>query len=795
MLTESAEVVVIGGGLIGLSTAFHLAELGCTDVVVIERNTLTSGTSWHAAGVIGSLRATYELTQLAKYASELLGDLEARTGQSPGYLRTGGLFLAARPERLVEYERMKAIADISGLTAELIGPRDIKALVPGLNVDDLTGAIWVEEDGQADASSLCMSFAAGARQAGVRIHEQTAAERVVVENGRVVGVDVSHHGEPHTIGCRAVVNAAGAWSRGLAGENDIPVPVQAVEHMYIVTEPIGGLPEPHPVMRDNEGHVYFKADGQQLLMGAFEWDAKPWDADGTRGDVPFLNFGEDWDQFGPYMEYAIRRYPALENAGIRLFMNGPESFTHDSVQVMGEVPDVEGYFIAAGFNSIGLMSSPGVGRYMAEWIVEGHAPLDLFGLDIARVDPLQAGQAFLNSRMREAVGDQFAMHWPFKQPTAGRDLRRTALHDCWSGAVFGASAAWERPLYFGPEVEPSNVEANWWPHVEAEVQAMTAGAALVELSPFSKFDISGEGAVDFVQHLCTSDLAVEPGRAVYTQLTNDRGGVEADVTITRIGEGRFRIMGGSAARWHDGGWIRRVARSRSFTGEIADVTEEHAVLAIMGPSARTVLGKHADADLDDFPFADSREVGVGGVTVRATRVSYVGELGWELTIDPAHAPEVHELLAPHCSSLGLYGIDSCRMEKGYRHWGHDIGPGDTVLEAGLGFTIDWDKDFLGGDALRTQRERGVQRRLRQFAVDGAHPLLLHHEPVYCDGVAVGRVTSGARGFRVGATLCMAYLPVDASGDFEVQVGIERIPLTMLRRPPFDPDNTRMRGNT
>ena len=792
---ETAEVIVIGGGLIGLSTAYHLVELGCTDVLVLERNTLTSGTSWHAAGVIGSLRATYELTQLAKYASELLGDLEARTGQSPGYLRTGGLFLAARPERLVEYERMKAIADISGLTADLIGPADIQVLVPGLNVDDLTGAIWVEEDGQADASSLCMSFAAGARQGGARIREHCAAQQVVVDNGRVVGVDVVTEDGPATISCRAVVNAAGAWSRGLAAENDIALPVQAVEHMYIVTEPIGGLPEPHPVMRDNEGHVYFKADGQQLLMGAFEWDAKPWDAFGANGDTPFLNFGDDWEQFGPYMEYAIRRYPALENAGIRLFMNGPESFTHDSVQVMGEVPDVQGYFVAAGFNSIGLMSSPGVGRYMAEWIVDGHAPLDLFGLDVARVDPLQATGGFLEQRMREAVGDQFAMHWPFKQPTAGRNLRQTPLHDGWKGATFGTSAAWERPLYFGPAVEPSNTAPNWWPHVRAEVEAMTNGTALVELSPFSKFDVAGEDALRFVQHLCCSNLDVEVGRAVYTHLTNERGGIEADVTVTRLAEDRFRIMGGSAARWHDGGWIRRQLRAVEMDVTVDDVTEDHAVLGVMGPTSAGVLAAHTNGvDLLAMPFATSTELEIAGRPARATRVSYVGERGWELTLAPADAAHVHAALAPDASALGLYGIDSCRMEKGYRHWGHDIGPGDTVLEAGLGFTIDWNKEFLGAEALRAQRASGPQRRLRQFAVAAGHPLLLHDEPVYCDDSVVGRVTSAARGFRVDQTLCFAYVPAGLDGTFEVQVGLNRFELTPLTRPPFDPENTRMRGN-
>lgn len=786
-LPTSANVVIIGGGVIGLGIAFHLAERGVHDVVLIECNTLTSGTSWHAAGIVGPLRATYNLTRLAQYAADLFGDLESRTGQATGYTRTGGMWLAQRTERMVELERIRAMGDLCGLHARMLSPSEIDDRVPGVVVDDLVGALWVDEDGQADATGVSMAYAAGARAGGVAIHEGVTATGVVVDGGRVAGVDVTVDGEPSTISCRTVVNAAGVWSRALGAEAGVAIPVQGVEHMYIVTDPIDGLPDPHPILRDLDAGIYVKADGPQLLMGGFEYDAKPFDDAVT---TPFLELGEDWDQFGPFMEAAIARYPAFETAGIRTFMNGPEGFTHDTTQVMGESPDLPGYFVCAGFNSIGLMSSAGVGQVMAEWIATGETP-DYFGLDIARVDPRQADPAFLRERVRESVGDQFGMHWPFKQPTYGRGLRTTPFE--WPGAHMGVTATWERPLYFGGEVPESNVTAAWWPHVEAEVQTMTNDVALLDLTPFSKIDIEGPGALAFLQYVCVANLDVEPGTIVYTQMANERGGVEADLTVTRLDGAHFRTTGGAPTRWRDLGRLRRL--KADFEVTITDRTEDFAVLGVMGVNARDLLSEVTH--IDGLEFGTARQADVFGTSVLMSRISYVGEPGCEITIPVGRAADVLAAVRvaggrSRVAGLGLYGIDSCRHEKGYRHWGDDLGPDDTVLEAGLGFTIDWSKRFLGSAVLEKQRYAGVTRRLRQFVVTDGHPLILVDQPVLCSGEAVGRTTSGARGFRTDTTLLFAGVPVDADGDFTVLVNGEHHPLEVVPRPLFDPSNRRMK---
>ncbi len=803
-LPTTAEIVIVGGGVIGLGIAYHLAEAGCTDVVVLERHSLTSGTSWHAAGIVGPLRATYDLTLLSRYAAELFSDLESLTGQATGYKRTGGLWLAGRPERMVELERTRAMGDLADLHARIVTPDEVAERVPGMEVGDLAGAMWVDEDGQADATGVCMAYAAGARRAGVAIHEGVTATGVVVDDGRVVGIDVvpTAGGDPSTIGCRAMVNAAGVWSRRLGDPVGVALPVQGVQHMYVVTEGTDDLPEPFPIVRDLEHCYYLKSDASQLLVGGFEFDAKAWDPEGPDGDTPFLEMDEDWDQFGPVMEAAIRRYPTLGETGLRFFMNGPESFTHDTAQVIGEAPDLEGYFVATGFNSLGLTASAGVGKVMAEWLTTGVAP-DQFGLDIARVDPLQAGRDHLRERLQEAVGEHFSMHWPFKQITAGRGLRHTPFHGRWTGAQYGATATWERPLWFGDPVEPDNVAPRWWPMAEAEVAAMVDGVALIELTPFAKFDVTGPDALALLQWLCVSDLDVPVGAATYTQMANDRGGIEADLTVVRRGPDEFRVTDGAPTRWRTGGRLRRMAhrlgQAHGWSVSVTDLTEDEAVLGVMGPRSAELLAAHADpGDLDAFGFGTSRTVAIDGVEATATRISYVGELGWELSIPGAGAARAFDALVAEGngsggpSFLGLYAMDACRHEKGYRHWGDDLGPLDTVLEAGLGFTIGWDVDFLGRDALAAQKEVGITHRLRQFAVDGAHPLVLHDEPVFCDGVVVGRTTSGARGFRTGRTLCLADVEVDADGEFEVLVAGVRHPLERLVRPPYDPTGSRMR---
>lgn len=791
-----ARIVIVGGGVIGLGIAYHLAKLGESDVVLVERNQLTSGTSWHAAGVVGPLRASMNLTRLAIYATELFGQLEAETGQGTGYSRTGGLWLARTGDRLTEVRRIKAMGDMTGLHAEVIGPDEVAARAPGLRVDDLAGALWVEEDGQANPVDICMAYAKGARSGGVRIHEGVACTGFDTANGAVRGVRLST-GE--TVRCDAVVNCAGVWSRALGNLAGVPVPVQAVEHMYVVTEPMDGLAQPFPIIRDLDAGFYLKGDAGRLVLGGFEPDAKPWDAEGPDGGGAFLEFPEDWEQFEPFMTAGLHRFPALERAGIQRFMNGPEGFTPDTRQAMGESPFLRGYFVAAGFNSIGIMSSAGVGKAMAEWIANREPPMDLWEVDVARFAPDEARPAFLLSRVREAVADQFAMHWPYKQKQTGRDVQRSALHGAFAatGAVFGAPTGWERPLWFAATDNERHIpysygDQGWWAPARREAEALSTGVVMLDLSPFAKFDVTGHDALGLLQQLCANDVDVASGRTVYTQMLNRHGGIEADVTVTRRSERDFRVVGGAATRWKDFAWISRAGHGV----EVHDATEDEAVIGVMGPRSRETLQSLTDADLSPkaFPFSTSRMVEIAGVSLRATRLSFVGELGWELYIPTGGAEAVHGALAgAGVSHAGHYCLDSCRLEKGYRHWGHDMGPEDSPLEADLGFAVAWDKPggFLGREALLA---RQVTRRLVLFAVDGgAHPLLLHDEPIYRDGALVGRTTSGAYGFRTDLSLCLGTVTLPVDGSYEVAVAGERFAISPLRRPPYDPTGARLRG--
>ena len=814
MNDNSARIVIVGGGVIGLGVAYHLAKLGVDDVLLIERNRLTSGTSWHAAGIVGPLRASMNATRMAAVANEVFPALERETGQSTGYRRTGGFWLARTADRLVELRRIAAIGEMAGLDARMVGRDEVAAAAPNLRVADLAGALWVAEDGQANPVDVCMAYAKGARAAGVRIRENAPCTGIEHRNGAVHAVRLS---DGTTIRCEAVVNCAGVWARAVGAMAAVPVPLQAVEHMYVVTEPLDDLPDPFPIVRDLDGGIYLKADAGKLVLGGFEPQAKLWDPMGPDGDRAFIELPEDWEQFEPFMRAGLERMPGLEHAGIQHFMNGPESFTPDTRPLLGESPYLDGFFVAAGFNSTGMMSSAGAGRMMAQWIAGGEAPMDLWDMDIARFDRAANAGAYLTARVTEAVGEVFQMHWPYRQPSAGRGIRRSALHDAFAaaGAVFGAPAGWERPLWFARDDSESRIRnsygaQHWWPAAEHEAAAIRDGVGLLELTPFTKIDVRGTDALTLLQRLCTNEIDIAPDRAVYTLMLNRRGGIEADVTVTRIDERAFRIVSGAATRVKDLAWIERHRRRMGLAAEVLDTTSSEVVLGIVGPRSRELLQSLTPADLsnDAWPFAASRLIDVATASMRMTRMSFTGELGFELYIPVENAPAVYESIARAGQPLGLvhcghFALDSCRIEKGYRHWGHDIGPHDTPLEAGLGFTVTWNKPdgFIGHDALLTRREAGIERRLLQFEVAGAHPLLLHDEPVYRNGKLVGHTTSGGRGFRTGLSLCFAYVPCEPGtprrellgGDYEIGIAGERLPLRALARPAYDPRDVRLRS--
>lgn len=798
-----AKTLIIGGGAIGLGLAYHLSLRGAKDVVLVERNQLTSGTSWHAAGIVGPLRASAPMTRLASYALELFPRLEDETGFKTGYRRTGGYWLARHPARMDELYRIAALGRHLGLHPQILNASATAAALSLAHCDGVIGALAVPEDASVNPVDLCMAYARAAKSRGVTIRENTSVSRLLVEHGAVKGVALADGRE---LLADQVALCAGVWSKKLADQAGVSLPLQAVEHMYVVTEPMPGLPAPFPVLRDLDRGIYIKGDAGKLVIGGFEPDAKVWNPFGPEGDRPFLEMAEDWDQFTPFMMAALALIPDLDTAGIQHFMNGPESFTSDSRPLIGETPEVDGLFVAAGMNSVGVMSSAGIGRLLADWMLDGAAPDDAWEVDIARVDPRASASDHVQTRMKEAVSDVFALHWPHKMPQAGRGLRPGPLHGHWAaqGAVFGLTAGWERGLWYAKDTKerdlPYSVGAQpWYDIAQREAAEMERGAVLLDLSPFAKFDISGPDTLAFLQMLAAGNIDQPIGKAIYTPLLNRNGGIEADVTLTRIAYTRFRMVSGAATRWKDMAWLRRHAHGYDLS--LRDVTEDEAVIGVMGAAARTLLSGLSGQDLQSFPFGTARIMPVAGIKTLATRVSFVGELGWELSIPAPQAGAVFQaLISAGAKPMGHYALDGCRIEKGFRHWGHDLGPGITPLEAGLGFTIDWSKYFTGKTALLQQKAEGLNRRLVLFNLPN-HPLVLHDEPIWNNGRVVGLTTSGARGVRTGLTLALGLVNITkgetlsqtCARQFEIEIADRRYQAIALQKPPFDPSGERMRG--
>ncbi len=797
-----ARIIIIGGGAIGLSLAYHLGKRGADDVLLLERNQLTSGTTWHAAGIVGPLRATPNMTRLAMYAGELFPQLETQTGLATGYRETGGYWLARVPERMDELNRIAALGRHFGLHPHMIKPQTLASALPDVDASGLVGVMSVAEDASVNPVDLCMAYASAARRAGVEIREGVAVTALECVGDKVTGVRLS---DGSVARADQVAICAGAWSKRLTDGVGVALPLQAVQHMYVVTEPMPGLSQPFPVLRDLDTGIYIKGDAGKLIIGGFEADAKCWDAFSPEGNRPFLEMAEDWDQFTPFMQAALNLIPALADTGIQHFMNGPESFTHDTRPLIGETPEMDGLFVAAGMNSVGVMSSAGIGRVLADWMLDGHPPMDLWEVDIARADARAATPAHMQSRMQEAVADQFTLHWPFKQPRAGRGLRKSALHDQWAaaGAEFGLTGGWERGLWYAKNAAerdlPYSVGAQpWQAIIKREAAIMQRGTALLDLSPFGKFDLSGRAALPLLNHLACAQIDVEIGRAVYTPLLNAAGGIEADVTITRTAADQFRLTSGAATRRRDLALLRRAAEGLNVT--ITDRTEVEVVIGVMGAGSRDTIKALSADNWDNFPFSTARTVTLAGVACTATRLSFVGDLGWELSIPAHHGPTVFSALASlGAEPMGHYALEACRIEKGFKHWGHELGPMISPLEAGLGFTIDWSKDFLGKAAVRKQRDQGLARRLVLMQLSG-DPLVLHDEPIWQGTQIVGLTTSGGIGARTGLTLAFGLidikrdepLAITSERAFEVEIADKRYAAKILTRPPYDPTGQRMR---
>ncbi|MEO1264716.1 MAG: FAD-dependent oxidoreductase, partial [Pseudomonadota bacterium] len=800
-----ARVVIIGGGVSGCSVAYHLAKLGWTDIVLLERKQLTSGTTWHAAGLIAQLRATANMTRLSKYSQELYGELEAETGVATGFKRCGSMTVALTEARREELLRGAGMARAFGVEIEEISAGEVKDRYPYVTTDDLTCAVYLPKDGQGDPANITHALAKGARQRGAKIFEHAKVTAIATEGGRVQSVTAEHNGETTTIACEHVVNCAGMWARDVGAMAGVGVPLHACEHFYIVTEGIDGLPA-LPVLRVPDECAYYKEDAGKLLLGAFEPNAKPWGMEGIPDDFSFDQLPEDFDHFEPILDKAVTRVPILAETGIHTFFNGPESFTPDDRYYLGEAPEVRNFWVACGYNSIGIQSSGGAGMALAQWMEDGQPPFDLWDVDIRRTQPFQTNKTYLYDRATEALGLLYADHFPSRQMETARGVRRSPIHEHLkaAGAVFGEVAGWERPNWFA---RPGQERAyryswgrqNWFENNRAEHLAVRNSVGLFDLASFGKIRVDGPDALSFVQHVCANQMDVAQGRLVYTQMLNARGGIECDLTVTRLGPQSFLMIVPAATVQRDLAWLRRHAGERVVV--ISDVTALEAVFCVMGPKSRELLAKVSPADFSNehHPFGMARDIEIGMGHARAHRVSYVGELGWELYVSVDQAAHVFETLQAAGEDVGLqlcgmHTLDSCRIEKAFRHFGHDITDEDHVLEAGLGFAVKPDKgDFIGRDAVLRKKETGLERRLVQFALEDPQPLLFHNEPVIRDGSLVSYLTSGNYGHHLGAAIGLGYVP--SAGEkpadvlasrFEIEVAGKRIPARASLKPMYDP---------
>ena len=814
-LPSRAQVVVIGGGVVGTSVAYHLTKRGWRDVVLCERRRLTSGTTWHAAGLITQLRATYNMSMLAKYSAELFPELERVTGLGTGFRTTGSILVARTEGRWEEVKRAISMARVCGFEVHAIGATDAKRLWPLMDEADIVGAAYLPADGVANATDVTQALAAAVRLGGGQIHEHTQVNAVRRQDGRVIGVET----ERGDIACEYVVNCTGMWARELGARTGVDIPLHAAEHYYIVTEPIPGLSPDLPVLRCPDDTAYFREDAGKLMVGFFEPGAKPWATDGIPDDAEFVRLPADWDHLAPFIRMAARRVPILEEVGIQLFFNGPESFTPDDRYILGEATELQHYFVAAGFNSVGLQSSGGAGRVVADWIVDGHPPMDLWEVDIRRFAPFQVNRRYLRDRTTETLGLLYDMHWPFRQVETARGVRRTPFHDRLAarGACFGELAGWERANWYAPAgMEPryeySFGRQNWFAASAEEHRAVRERVGIFDQSSFGKILVQGRDAQAVLNRLCVADVAVEPGRIVYTQWLNDQGGIEADLTVTRIGAEEYLVVTAGATLRRDLHWLRGHIPDGAHCFAI-DVSNAYAVLGVMGPRSRNLLQSLTDADLSNerFPFGTSREIDLGYAFVRASRITYVGELGWELYIPAEFALHVYDELVAAGDSAGLrhcgyHAMDSLRLEKAYRSWGHDMGDEDTSLEAGLDFTHAWNKPggFIGRDALLRRKEAGpLHRRLCAFRLEDPEPILYHNEPIWRSGELVGRISSGWYGHTLGRAVGLGYVgnrgPDGVSDDwisagtYEVEVAAERFAAAVSLKAFYDPRNERVRG--
>ncbi len=810
-LPQKARVVIIGGGVIGCSVAYHLTKLGWQDVVLLERKQLTSGTTWHAAGLIAQLRATANMTKLAKYSQELYGNLETETGVATGFKRCGSITVALTDERREEIFRQAAMARAFGVDVQEISPAEVQARYEHLNIDGVTAGVYLEKDGQGDPANIALALAKGARQRGALIKERTRVSRVTKSGRAITGVDWESGGQTGHIACDMVVNCAGMWAHEVGRMAGVNVPLHACEHFYIVTEAIKGLTQ-LPVLRVPDECAYYKEDAGKMLLGAFEPNAKPWAMDGIPADFEFDQLPEDFDHFEPILEAAVNRLPMLAEAGIHTFFNGPESFTPDDAYHLGLAPEMDNVWVAAGFNSVGIQSAGGAGMALAEWMDSGEKPFDLGDVDISRMQAFQGNKTYLFERSKETLGLLYADHFPYRQKATARGIRRTPFHSqlAEKGAVFGELAGWERANWFARDGQEATYEyswgrQNWFDNWAAEHRAVREAVGLYDMSSFGKIRVEGPDATAFLNYVGGGQFDVPVGKIVYTQFLNVSGGIEADVTVTRLSHEAYLVVTPAATRLADQTWLMR--HRGNFNVVLTDVTPGEGVLAVMGPRARDLMQKISPNDFsnDANPFGTAQEIELGMGLARVHRVTYVGELGWEIYVSSDMAAHAFDVITEAGQDVGLklcgmHMMDSCRIEKGFRHFGHDITCEDHVLEAGLGFAVKTDKpEFIGREAVLKKKESGLDARLLQFRLTDPEPLLYHNEPVLRDGQIVGYLSSGSYGHTLGGAMGLGYVPCRGetaaevlASSYEIDVAGTRVAAEASLRPMYDPASERVK---
>ena len=801
-LPSSTKVVVIGGGVAGCSVAYHLAKYGWKDTILLERDQLTSGTTWHAAGLVGQLGATATITKLRKYSLNLYKELEKKTELSTGLKQNGAITVASSKERLQELLRQATSAQLFDVNVEVLDKKKIKDLYPVINDQDILGGVYMPEDGQADPVGVTNVLAKAARLEGVKIFEKTPVTKILVKNNKITGVETANG----KIDCEYVVLATGMWSRQIGEDIGVSVPLYPNEHFYIITEPMNDLPKDLPVLRDYNDCLYLKEDAGKMLVGIFEPGAK--NAFKEKGIVPndfsFGEFPDDFDHFEPYLEKSFKRLPILENAGIRKFFSGPESFTPDTQYLLGETPEVVNLFTCCGFNSIGIASSGGAGRVTAEWMINGYMNEDLYSLDIKRFQKFHSSKKFIMNRVTETLGDLYGMHWPYKQHETSRNQKLLPYHNNLknAGACFGQSGEYERPMWFAlnnskPEYDYSFNYQNWYPSVEYECKNTIENVGLFELSPFSKYEIKGKKAYEELQRLCTANIKNEIRKCTYTHMLNEGAGIETDLTVVCIDNNHFRIISSAAVRTHDKAHILKYL---SPDVEFKDVTDDIICLGIFGPKSRDLLSKLTNEDLsnENFKFGTSKIIKIGSVNVWTQRLSYVGELGYELYIDQDKGKEIYDLIVNmgknfNLSHCGSHAMDIMRMESGFLHWGYDISPEENQYQAGLNFAISFKKpfNFIGKDQLQKIKDQKLDRRFAMFILKNSepgNPLLLHEEPIYLDDDIIGKTTSGNYSFNYDKNLSFGYIKSELSNeelqDKNIYIEIEKkkYPAEILLKP-------------